>query len=413
MENRRVVVVGMGTIHALGDTPEKLWKAIIEGKNGFSSLDTNTFSKFPTRIAAAVSDFDLNRYLDSKEAKVWDRFAIFGVWAALQAWEDAGFSISIPAGDRTGVWLGSGIGGMGTLLRANDSISKGESWRSSPYTVPMMIVNIAAGLTSIRIGASGPCISPVTACATGNNALGEAFLSIKSGQVDRAIAGGCEAPLIPAAFSGFNSMKAMSVRNDTPEQACTPFALGRDGFLMGEGAGVLVLEDYESAKSRKAKILAEIVGFGVTADAYHLTSPHPEGRGAAKAMEQATLMAGWTPDQVDYINAHGTGTQLGDIAETKAIHRFLGESAYKVSVSSTKGATGHLFGAAGGLEAILCVKALINGFIPPTLGLYKPDPECDLDYVPLVARKKSIQRILSNGFGFGGHNAVIALQKIL
>ena len=408
---RRVAVTGMGLIHGLGADPASFWTALVAGRSGLAVLDDPAFARFPTRVAARVSQFPVDQYLDSKEARTWDRFSQFGVYAALQAWASAGLSPGA-AGDRTGVWLGSGIGGVETLLRAHDSLAKGEGWRSSPYTIPMMITNMAAGLVSMNLGATGPCFAPVSACATANNAIGEAFLAIRHGRVDRAVAGGAEAPLLPVAFSGFNSMRAMSTRNETPQSACTPFAAGRDGFLMGEGAGVLVLEEWEAASARGAPILAEIVGYGTTADAYHLTSPDSEGRGAARAMADASVMAGWVADQVDYINAHGTGTPVGDAAETKAIRRFLGPAADNVPVSSTKGATGHLFGAAGGIEAVASIQALRTGWLPPTLGLTEADPECDLDYVPLVARKTDPQRVLSNGFGFGGHNAVLAFAKV-
>jgi 3-oxoacyl-[acyl-carrier-protein] synthase II len=407
---RRVAITGMGAVQALGADPESIWDAVVAGRSGLGLLDDPAFARFPTRVAARISGFPAERYLDSKESRTWDRFCQLGVYAALQAWNAAGWGPE-PAGDRTGVWIGSGMGGAETLLRAHDAVSRGEGWRSSPYTVPMMITNMAAGLVSMKLGAGGPCIAPVTACATGNNALGEAFLAIRSGVVDRAVAGGTEAPLLPVAFSGFNSMRAMSTRNDTPWAACTPFAAGRDGFLMGEGAAVLVLEEWESAVTRGARILAEVVGYGSTADAHHLTSPDPEGRGAARSMALAAAQAGWAPGQVDYINAHGTGTPVGDVAETRAIRRFLGDAADITPVSSTKGATGHLFGAAGGIEAVLCVQALRSGWVPPTLGLTARDPECDLDYVPLVARKTNPTRILSNGFGFGGHNAVLAFQR--
>lgn len=408
---RRVVVTGMGVIHALGTDPDFFWKALVEGRSGMGVLTDQAFARFPTRVAAAVGEFPVDRYLDAKEARTWDRFSQFGVYAALQAWESAGL-VGVRGEDRTGVWLASGIGGVETLLRAHDSLSKGDGWRSSPYTIPMMITNMAAGLVSMKLGAQGPCVAPVSACASANNAIGEAFLAVRDGRVDRAVAGGAEAPLLPVAFSGFNSMRAMSTRNDTPLAACTPFAAGRDGFLMGEGAGVLVLEEWESAVGRRAPVLAEVVGYGSTADAYHLTSPDSEGRGAARAMNLAATMAGWSPDLVDYVNAHGTGTPVGDVAETKAVRRFLGTAADRVPVSSTKGATGHLFGAAGGIEAIASIQALRTGWLPPTLGLSQVDPECDLDYVPLVARKTNPQRVLSNGFGFGGHNAVLAFQKV-
>jgi len=407
---RKVAITGMGLVHALGSDPATFWDALVAGRSGFALLEDPAFARFPTRVAARVTEFPVDRYLDSKEARTWDRFSQFGVYAALQAWSAAGLSLG-DAGDRTGVWLGSGMGGVETLLRAHDSLSKGEGWRSSPYTIPMMITNMAAGLVSMKLGATGPCFAPVSACATANNAIGEAFLAIRNGRVDRAVAGGTEAPLLAVAFSGFNSMRAMSTRNETPQAACTPFALGRDGFLMGEGAGVLMLEEWEAATARRAPVLAEIVGYGTTADAYHLTSPDAEGRGAARAMVEAAAMAGWSIAQVDYINAHGTGTPVGDAAETKAIRRFLGMAADRVPVSSTKGATGHLFGAAGGIEAVASIQALRTGWLPPTLGLTEPDPECDLDYVPLVARKTDPRRVLSNGFGFGGHNAVLAFEK--
>lgn len=408
---RRVAIVGRGVVHGLGTSPSEFGDSLVSGRSGFRRLSREEFSRFPTQIAAPVETWDEGTYLDPKEAKSWDRYAKFGVWAALQAWQEAGFPDDHQAGPRTGVWLGSGIGGVETLLRAHDGLQKSPGWRSSPYTIPMMIANMAAGLTAMRLGASGPCVSPVTACATSNNAIGDAFLAIRSGLVDRAVAGGCEAPLIPVSFSGFNSMRAMSTRNDHPGGGCTPFAAGRDGFLMGEGAGVLVLEEWDSAVSRKATIFAELVGYGLSSDAYHLTSPHPEGEGAARAMQMALDQAGWSVNDVDYINAHGTGTPVGDVAETKAIRRLLGDRASEVPVSSTKGATGHLFGAAGGIEAVAALHALQTGWIPPTLGLSVPDPECDLDYVPLKARKTNPVRVLSNGFGFGGHNAVLAFQK--
>jgi len=408
---RRVVVTGMGMIHALGTDPTAFGEALIAGRSGIRRLEDSALARFPTRLGAPLGAFPVERYLDAKEIRTWDRFAQMGVYAALQAWEAAGLQ-GQPGGDRTGVWLASGMGGVETLLAAHDSLGKGEGWRSSPYTIPMMISNIAAGLVSMKLQAHGPCVAPVSACASANNALGEAFLAIREGRVDRALAGGSEAPLIPVAFSGFNSMRAMSTRNETPDAACTPFAAGRDGFLMGEGAGMLVLEEWESAIARGAPFLAEVVGYGSTADAYHLTSPDPEGLSAARAMALAATLAGWEPLDVDYVNAHGTGTPVGDVAETKALRRFLGSAADRVPVSSTKGATGHAFGAAGAVEAIACIHALRTGWLPPTLGLVEPDPDCDLDYVPLMARKTDPERVLSNGFGFGGHNAVLAFQKI-
>ena len=407
---KRVVVTGMGVIHALGSDPDILWSAIASGESGVSAIESEEFARFPTRIAATVEDFPEERYLDRKEAKNWDRFSRFAVWASLQAWERAEAAKAGFAGGRIGVWLGTGIGGAETLLRANDSLARPEGWRVSPYTIPMMITNMGAGLVSMAIGARGPCLAPVSACATGNNAIGEAFLAIRDGRVDAAVAGGAEAPILPVAFAGFNSMRAMSTRNADPKAACAPYSRDRDGFVMGEGAGVLVLEERDVALRRGADILAEIVGYGATADAHHLTAPDPEGREAAAAMRLAAAMAGWTPASVDYVNAHGTGTPVGDIAETKALKLF-SAGGKTPPMSSTKAATGHLFGAAGGIEAILTIQTIRHGLLPPTLNLREPDPECDLDYVPLKAREAEVRRALSNGFGFGGHNAVLAFAR--
>ncbi len=409
--HRRVAITGMGVIHALGKDADSFWNSVVSGRSGIATIDRADFSRFPTRIASTVVDFPEDRYLDRKESKNWDRFARFAVWASLQAWEHAKAGQAGIDGERIGVWLGTGIGGAETLLRAQDSLGRGEGWRTSPFTIPMMIANMGAGLVSMAIGARGPCLAPVSACATGNNAIGEAFLAIRDSRVDMAVAGGAEAPILPVAFSGFNSMRAMSTRNEDPVAACAPFALGRDGFVMGEGAGVLILEEWETARARGAVILAEVVGYGSTADAFHLTSPDPEGRGAAAAMSQAARMADWKLGSVDYINAHGTGTPVGDIAETKAIKLFAGKGNRIPLISSTKGATGHLFGAAGGIEAILSVQAIRYGQVPPTLNLIEADPDCDLDYVPLKARNVDLCRVLSNGFGFGGHNAVLAFEK--
>ncbi|HUX39583.1 MAG TPA: beta-ketoacyl-ACP synthase II [Rectinemataceae bacterium] len=408
---RRVAVTGMGVIHGLGTDPDVFWSSVAEGKSGIVAIEGEEFSRFPTRIAAAVTNFPEELYLDRKESKNWDRYARFAVWASLQAWERAKGAERGLDGGRIGVWLGTGFGGAETLLRAHDSLARAQGWRSSPFTIPMMIGNMGAGLVSMALGARGPCIAPVSACATGNNAIGEAFLAIRDGRVDMAVAGGAEAPILPVAFSGFNSMRAMSTRNEAPAAACAPFDRGRDGFVMGEGAGVLVLEDWEGAQRRGADILAEVAGYGSTADAYHLTAPDPEGRGATAAMSQAAAMAGWTAESVDYINAHGTGTPVGDAAETRAVKAFAAGAGRVPPISSTKGATGHLFGAAGGIEAIVAIQAIRHGLMPPTLNLVDPDPECDLDYVPLLAREAALRRVLSNGFGFGGHNAVLAFAK--
>lgn len=408
---RRVVVTGMGVIHALGTDPDSFWNAVVSGARGVTLITRPEFARFPTRIASVVENFPEDRYLDRKKSKNWDRYARFGVWASLQAWEMAGAAKAGFRSERIGVWLGTGIGGLETLLRAQDSLTRGDGWRTSPFTIPMMIANIGAALVSMTLGARGPCLTPVTACATGNNSIGEAFLAVRDGRIDVAVAGGAEASILPVAFSAFNSMQAMSTRNENPAAASSPFAAGRDGFVMGEGAGALILEEREGALKRGAPILAEIVGYGATADAHHLTAPDPEGREAAAAMSLAAEMAGWEPGSVDYINAHGTGTPVGDIAETKAIKLFAGAGRIPL-VSSTKGSTGHLFGAAGAVEAVLSIQALRRGRVPPTLNLTEADPACDLDYVPLTARDADLRRVLSNGFGFGGHNAVLAFAKV-
>jgi 3-oxoacyl-[acyl-carrier-protein] synthase II len=408
---RRVVVTGMGVIHALGTDADSLWSAVVSGVSGISLLKREEFARFPTRIASFIENFPEDRYLDRKESKNWDRYARFGVWASLQAWESSKAAQAKVKGERIGVWLGTGIGGLETLLRAQDSLGKGDGWRTSPFTIPMMIVNMGSALVSMTLGARGPCLTPVSACATGNNAIGEAFLAVRDGRVDVAVAGGAEASIVPVAFSAFNSMRAMSTRNENPSAACAPFAVGRDGCVMGEGAGALVLEEREGAQRRGATILAEIVGYAATADAYHLTSPDPAGREAAAAMVLAAGMAGWEPGSVDYINAHGTGTPVGDVAETNAIKLFAGGHRMPL-VSSTKASTGHLFGAAGAVEAVISIQALRHGRVPPTLNLTEADPECDLDYVPLTARDADLKRVLSNGFGFGGHNAVLAFEKV-
>ena len=402
----------MGVIHALGTDPDSFWNAVVSGVSGISLIKREEFARFPTRIASFIEDFPEERYLDRKESKNWDRYARFGVWASLQAWENSNAAHAGVKSERIGVWLGSGIGGLETLLRAQDSLAKGDGWRTSPYTIPMMIVNMGSALVSMALGARGPCLTPVSACATGNNAIGEAYLAIRDGRVDLAVAGGAEASIVPLAFSAFNSMRAMSTRNQNPSAACAPFAVGRDGFVMGEGAGALVLEEREGALRRGATILAEITGYAATADAYHLTSPDPEGRAAAAAMVLAAEMAGWEPGSVDYINAHGTGTPIGDVAETNAIKLFAGRGHRIPLVSSTKASTGHLFGAAGAVEAVISIQALRHGRIPPTMNLTEADPECDLDYVPLTARDADLKRVLSNGFGFGGHNAVLAFEKV-
>ncbi|EAT15716.1 beta-ketoacyl-ACP synthase II [Desulfuromonas acetoxidans] len=405
---RRVVVTGMGVVSALGQGVEEFWSGLVAGKGGIRALDDESLAAFSTRIAAQITAYHPT-LLERSETRDWDRSLLFAVDAAHQAVSDAGLVVDEDNAARTGVYIGSGIGGIETLNRTCETLVTSGRKRTSPYFIPMMIPNMAAGLVAMEFGAQGPCLGLVSACATGNHAIGEACLAIAAGRADRMIAGGSEAPLTPLAMAGFCSMKAMSTRNDVPQEACAPFDQRRDGFVMGEGAGILVLEELEQALARGATIYAEVCGYGSSCDAYHLTAPHPDGRGALSAMRQALTMAGWQPEQVDYINAHGTGTPIGDRVETRAIKQLMGKEHPQVAVSSTKSATGHLLGAAGGIEVVAVIQSLNHNLIPPTLNLHQPDPECDLDYVPLVARPQPVTRALSNGFGFGGHNAVLAL----
>jgi 3-oxoacyl-[acyl-carrier-protein] synthase II len=409
--SRRVVITGMGAITPLGNTVEEFWQSLCEGKSGVTRIDRFDITNFDTKIAAEVTDFDPQNYMDKKEARRMDRYTQFAMAASNMAVQSAGLDLSKIDHERFGVVLGSGIGGIETLEnQANVLYTKGPS-RVSPFFVPMMIGNMAAGQISIALGAKGVNSTVVTACASATNAIGEAFKSIKYGEADVIITGGTEAPITPLALAGFCSMKAMSTRNDDPKAASRPFDLERDGFIMGEGSGIVILESYEHAVARGAKILAELVGYGLTADAYHITAPAPEGEGGARAMKQALENAGVPPEAIDYINAHGTSTPYNDKFETIAIKSVFGEHAQKLAVSSTKSMTGHLLGAAGGVEAIVCVKAIAEGFAPPTTNLTIPDPECDLDYVPNIGRKMDINYALSNSFGFGGHNACILIKK--
>ena len=405
---RRVVVTGMGVVSSLGNTVEHFWSGLVTGKSGIRALEDDALTVFSTRIAAQIKDYRPT-LLERTETRHWDRSLLFAVDAAQQAVTDAGLVVDEENAARIGVYIGSGIGGIETLNRTCETLVTSGRKRTSPYFIPMMIPNMAAGLVAMEFGAQGPCMGLVSACATGNHAIGEACLAIASGRADYMIAGGSEAPLTPLAMAGFCSMKAMSTRNEVPHEACAPFDQRRDGFVLGEGAGIVFLEALDQALARGATIYAEVCGYGSSCDAYHLTAPHPDGRGALFAMRQALAMAKWQPEQVDYINAHGTGTPIGDHVETRAIKQLMGSGSHQVAVSSTKSATGHLLGAAGGIEAVAVIQSLNHNLIPPTLNLHQPDPECDLDYVPLVARSQSVDRALSNGFGFGGHNAVLAL----
>jgi 3-oxoacyl-[acyl-carrier-protein] synthase II len=407
---KRVVITGMGALTPIGNDVNTFWNNAKSGKLGIDYITLIDQELIDVKIAAEVKDFDPDTLIGKKEAKRLDRFAQFGLVAAEEAIKDSGIDLEKVDLDRFGVMLGSGIGGFETIETECSKLATGKSRRVSPFFVPMAIINLGAGNVAIKFGLRGPCTSAVTACATGTNNIGDAFRAIKHGYVDIMLAGGAEAPITRLGVSGFHSMKALNSNND-PERASIPFDKERSGFVMGEGAGVLVLESLEHAEARGAKIIAEVVGYGSTCDAYHITSPAPDGSGAAKAMKDAIAEGGIKPEEVSYINAHGTSTELNDKFETAAIKAAFGETAYNVPISSTKSMTGHLLGAAGAIEAIICAKALQEGFIPPTIGYKTKDEELDLDYVPNVGREKELEYALTNSLGFGGHNATLLLKK--
>ncbi|MEJ8544377.1 beta-ketoacyl-ACP synthase II [Brevibacillus borstelensis] len=408
---RRVVITGVGVVSPLGNDATTFWNNLLEGKSGISPITSFDASDYPTRIAGEIKDFNPEEYMDKKEIRRTDRFVQFGLAAAKMAVENAKLEITAENAERVGVYIGSGIGGLSTWEEQHQVLLEKGPRRVSPFFIPMLIANMASGAVSIQYGAKGPTSSAITACATGTNAIGDALRLIQHDHADVMITGGAEATIRPMAFAGFCSAKAMSTRNDEPTKASRPFDRDRDGFVMGEGAGVLILEELEHAKKRGATIIAEVIGYGMSADAHHITSPSPGGEGAARCMKNALRDAGIEPSQVEYINAHGTSTDQGDIAETMAIKEVFGEYAYKLAVSSTKSMTGHLLGATGGVEAIATAFALRDQILPPTINLENPDPECDLDYVPNVARKAEVNVALSNTFGFGGHNATIILKR--
>ncbi len=408
---RRVVITGMGAVTPVGNDLDSTWDAI---KNGVCGIDT--ISRFDTeglacKMAGEIKGLDVEAFLDKKEAKRMDRFTQYAMIAAKMAIAHADIAFSEVDLERTGVIIGSGIGGIETFeQQAHVFSTKGPS-RVSPFFIPMMISNMAAGQIAIMTGAKGVNYGVVSACASSNHALGEGFRSIRYGDVDVMITGGAEAAVTPLSIAGFCSMKAMSTRNDDPKGACCPFDARRDGFIMGEGAGILILEELEHAKKRGARIIAEIVGYGATDDAYHITAPAEGGEGPARAMQIAIRDAGIQPSDIGYINAHGTSTPYNDRTETQAVKAVFGDAAYKIPMSSTKSMTGHLLGAAGAVEAIICAKALEEGFLPPTIGYKEPDPDCDLDYLTDGGRKADIRYALSNSLGFGGHNASVCLKK--
>ncbi|WP_027414564.1 beta-ketoacyl-ACP synthase II [Aneurinibacillus terranovensis] len=410
MKNR-VVVTGMGAVTPIGNNAADFWEGLLNGKSGVDYITAFDTADYPTKIAAEVKNFNPEDYLERKDVKRTDRFVQFAVAAAKMAVEDAKLDIGEENAERVGVYIGSGIGGLGTWEDQHTILLEKGPRRVSPFFIPMMIANMASGQVSIALGAKGPNSAAVTACASATHSIGDAFKIIERGIADVMITGGAEATVRPMALAGFSSAKALSTRNDEPQKASRPFDKDRDGFVMGEGAGVIVLESLEHAKKRGATILAEIIGYGMSADAYHLTQPAPEGEGAARAMTAALKDAGIEPSQVDYINAHGTSTDYNDKFETMAIKKSFGEHAYKVAISSTKSMTGHLLGAAGGVEAIACTLAIRDHIVPPTINYETPDPECDLDYVPNEARKMDVNIAMSNSLGFGGHNATIIFKK--
>ena len=408
----RVVITGMGVISPVGTGLDTFWSALVNGVSGVREITRFDASQYRTRIAAEVADFVPENYLDRKESRRMDRFTQFAVACAVMAVEDARLDLARVEKERIGVVFGSGIGGIQTLEeQANILLTRGPD-RVSPFFVPMMISNMAAGQIAMTFGFQGPNFTLVSACASSNHAIGDAFKIIQSGAADVIITGGAEAAITPLALAGFCAMKATSTRNEEPARASRPFDAERDGFVMGEGAAALVLEGEEHARRRGARIYAEICGYGTSCDAYHITAPDPEGTGAARAMANAIADAGLRPEDIDYINAHGTSTPLNDRVETAAIKRVFGDHAYRLAVSSTKSMTGHLLGAAGGLEAVASVLTIFHQVIPPTINYEFPDPECDLDYVPNKARPARIRAVLSNGFGFGGQNASLIFRHL-
>jgi 3-oxoacyl-[acyl-carrier-protein] synthase II len=411
VDQRRVVVTGIGAVTPVGNTADEFWEALRQGKSGIGPITKFDSTGYPTRIAGEVRGFDPMQFVDKKEARRLDPFVQYAIASAVMAVADSGLDLAKVDGTRFGVLVGSGIGGISTLLDTHRVLlSKGPD-RISPFFIPMLIINMASGLISMRFGAKGPNSAIVTACATGNHAIGDAGRIIRNGDADLMIAGGAEAIIVDLTFAGFCAMKAMSTRNDRPEQASRPFDADRDGFVCGEGAGLMVLEALEHARARDARIYAEVIGYGMTGDAHHMTAPDPEGDGAARAMRAALRDAGVEPSAVQYINAHGTSTPYNDKYETLAIKRVFGAHARRLAVSSTKSMTGHLLGAAGGIEAIATVLALRDGILPPTINYETPDPDCDLDYVPNQARKQAIDVAMSNAFGFGGTNATLLFRR--
>lgn len=410
---KRAVITGMGVISPVGSTLEDFWASLIQGKSGIGWVTRFDVNDMPTKVAGEVRDFEPTEWMDKKESRRMDRFAHFAVAAAKMAVKDAGLELTSADVERTGVVVGCGIGGVITFEEQKEVLMNKGPGRVSPFFVPMLISNMAAGHISIAFGLEGPSLTVVTACASATNAIGEGMKMIQRGEADVVLCGGTEAPLTQLAYAGFCSMKAMSNEKENPAVASRPFDKRRSGFVMGEGAGILVLESLEHAQAREARIYAEMAGYGSSSDAYHITSPVPGGKGAARAMSRALTDAGMEPGEISYINAHGTSTDANDAIETEAIKTVFGEKAYQLPISSTKSMTGHLMGAAGAIEAIVCALTIGRGVIPPTINYGEPDPECDLDYVPNTAREQEVEVAMSNTFGFGGHNATIILKKFV
>ena len=409
---RRVVVTGVGAVSSLGTGVDKNWSALTEGRSGIDLITRFDASDLPAQIAGEVKDFDPNEFIDKKEVKKMDLFIQYSLAAADMAMKDSGLEITEENAERVGVLVGSGLGGLPAIEKYHDVLNKSGYKRVTPFFIPMLIINLAPGQISIRYGAKGPNLSSVSACATGTHSIGDAYHMIKRGDADAMIAGGTESTITPLGVSGFCVMKALSTRNDDPKAASRPFDKDRDGFVMAEGAGIVILEEYETAVKRGAKIYGEVCGYGLTSDAYHLTAPAPEGEGAARCMKMAMNGAGVNPEDIDYINAHGTSTPFNDMFETMAIKSALGTHAKSVMISSTKSMTGHGLGAAGALEAVYCLKAIETGIVPPTINLQNPSDECDLDYVPNTARQADVKIAMSNSLGFGGTNATLLFKKV-
>lgn len=407
----RVVVTGIGLVSGLGNTTEETWQGLIQGRSGVDYITHFDASAFPVRFAAEVKNFDPLQYIEKKEVKKMDAFIHYAIAASQQAVDDSGLQITPSNAERVGVYIASGIGGFSIIEREHQKYLEGGPGRVSPFFIPATIVNLAAGQVSIRFGAKGPNSATCTACSAGAHAIGDSFRIIERGDADVMICGGTEAAITPMGVAGFAAMRALSTRNEEPQRASRPFDRDRDGFVLGEGAGILILERLEHAVSRGARIYAEIVGYGMTGDAFHITQPPDDANGAVRVMRNALRDAGIRPDDVDYINAHGTSTYYNDKLETFAIKQVFGEHAYKLAVSSTKSMTGHLLGAAGGLEAGISVLTLYHQIIPPTINYENPDPECDLDYVPNQARRARVRYALSNSFGFGGTNAALLFKR--